>query len=311
MCGVIGVEVWNVKKLKTELRWVFNNQRSRGVQGFGVGLRSGASGKMYRERTTTEKGIFNSDIWGMVEEGDHLIFHHRIPTTTYNAIKCNHPISNEGGDLLLVHNGHVAMKHAEKLQLSHAFETLTEVEMIDVRGQTVEVVEEYTDSEVAVHLFEEVMLSSGSVKTSLNMLGEMGCGVFLMLKSDTKGVLISGGGLFGTPLTHFWGSSGNCYVASVAPVGASCVFDVCGVSGILVDGAVEVLDRAGAGKYQEALQEPRKVVTPVWKGGYTSFKSCPTCGSYVAEDKLKTKLVVKKDDDWEGWQQSQYGRFGW
>lgn len=68
--------------------------------------------------------------------------HHRYPTSTDNKSHCNHPIANEAQDIFIIHNG-VMGNNKKDLDHQHTFETQD--------GK------KYTDSEVVVHIIEELL----------------------------------------------------------------------------------------------------------------------------------------------------------
>lgn len=148
MCGICGVIVnKNSKKIIKNLYDIFINQKSRGVKGAGISINNG--GSLIRFRSLSPFRLFNAynyeGVWSRVGEGCRVLLHHRYPTSTQNEVRFNHPIQNEDKTIHLIHNG-VLMNDKElykKLKLRHTFDTQN--------GNK----NEYTDSEVMLHLFED------------------------------------------------------------------------------------------------------------------------------------------------------------
>jgi glutamine---fructose-6-phosphate transaminase (isomerizing) len=145
MCGILGVAIaqYNRSVMKN-LFDLFDNQKSRGVQGGGI---STNTGKLFRFRSYSPQRIFaayNYPLWQGYKAGDTLMIHHRYPTSTDNKPKCNHPIASEDGKLHIIHNGIITNWHSlakDLLAKGHTFETEDDGKI--------------TDSEVLVHLLEE------------------------------------------------------------------------------------------------------------------------------------------------------------
>jgi len=105
MCGIIAIKnTKNSQPVNQAIRIIYENQKSRGTDGFGfVGL----SKKEIRVfRSTFEKGILD-----YLDENnfDEILFHHRNPTSTKNNLSSTHPfivdIPIKHKKYYIVHNG--------------------------------------------------------------------------------------------------------------------------------------------------------------------------------------------------------------
>lgn len=168
MCGILGVVVlkWSNDVVRN-LYDIFDYQASRGVKGGGIST-NGHSG-LWRFRSYSPYRVFaayNVAIWDGIRDGDRVLFHHRMPTSTINAPKFNHPIQNEDESLHFIHNGIISndrelFKH---LKGKHTFETLHD-------GK-------FNDSEVLVHLYEEEYDKHRDVIKALVGMSERASGSF-------------------------------------------------------------------------------------------------------------------------------------
>jgi hypothetical protein len=103
MCGIIGCMIRNPEFVKSDLNSIYDSQKHRGQNGFGYALENSSIFKRYR--TTTFSDIYEKIEEENFEEGDIFLFHHRMPTSTRNIEHCNHPITSEEKDLMIIHNG--------------------------------------------------------------------------------------------------------------------------------------------------------------------------------------------------------------
>lgn len=168
MCGILGVAVkkWSMGVVRN-LFDIFDHQSGRGVNGAGISINS-AEG-LWRFRSYSPYRIFaayNATIWESVKSGDRILFHHRIPTSTENAPRFNHPFENEDKTLHLIHNGIIANDRElfARLKSRHTFETLDG--------------DKFTDSEVLVHLFEDEYAKDKDVVKALIRTSETATGSF-------------------------------------------------------------------------------------------------------------------------------------
>ena len=107
MCGIIASVNLQKKPVNKRVYEQFDYQRSRGTQGFGVFDME----HNHLVRAVKEERIVN---WLGKEKNQSsmLLFHHRIPTSTINTRKANHPLSTKKyfgkTEYILVHNGHIS-----------------------------------------------------------------------------------------------------------------------------------------------------------------------------------------------------------
>lgn len=147
MCGIIGAIIKDGGKVAERLEGIYENQKYRGQDGAGYAI--ARAGHRFRVRFRTPAKAIKFAKRETFKAGDRLLFHHRYPTSTPNYPAFNHPLSNEDGSIMLIHNGHISNdgKLLKKLADTHQFETL-----IGLEGRKTKTI---TDSEVIVHLLEE------------------------------------------------------------------------------------------------------------------------------------------------------------
>ncbi len=185
MCGVIGAFVADKENIKEDITAIYTEQKTRGSDGFGIGIKK-PGGLLLRQRTKTSEEIFKDDIWNKIEQGDYVLFHHRQPTSTPNHELCNHPISNEDGSLLLIHNGVLSK---DNLIGKHKFETLVTITYSDSKGKVIRKEEKFTDTELAVHDFEEYLAAGNDCVASIKGIGQDYSSAFLVLHKNFDGLL--------------------------------------------------------------------------------------------------------------------------
>lgn len=207
MCGVLGVCInKQSKNIIKNLYDIFINQKDRGVKGAGISINNG--GSLIRFRSLSPFRLFNAynydSIWSKMGDGCRVLLHHRYPTSTGNEIVFNHPIENEDKTIHLIHNG-VLMNDKElydKLKLRHTFDTQ--------KGKK----EEYTDSEVMLHLFEDKHKGkSENIVKALKYVFEKTSGSFavaLQIKGDKNIYLIK----HNYPVVISMDKEGNFYFSS-------------------------------------------------------------------------------------------------
>lgn len=92
----------------------FDKQRSRGTQGFGVF--DAAHKKLFRSKTENE--ILEYLIG---HDSNHIMFHHRMPTSTINVAQAAHPLRTKSffgnTEYVLVHNG--IIRNTNELFVKH------------------------------------------------------------------------------------------------------------------------------------------------------------------------------------------------
>lgn len=114
MCGIVYVHDFDGKPVNNKVLNIFDAQRSRGTQGFG--LFDGQEKNMVH--ASKEDRILK---WLVKYDSNLILFHHRYPTSTVNVKKAAHPFSTKDhfGDTqyILVHNGHIG--NASELRTAH------------------------------------------------------------------------------------------------------------------------------------------------------------------------------------------------
>ena len=147
MCGILGSIIKDGRLIGVRLSEIYEGQKQRGQLGAGYAI--GRAGHNFRVRFRSPKKALMFANRQTFKAGDRLLFHHRYPTSTPNFPAFNHPISNEDGSIMLIHNGHIsnAPELFSKLGDTHQFETITG----DDRGKRRVI----TDSEVIIHLLED------------------------------------------------------------------------------------------------------------------------------------------------------------
>lgn len=114
MCGLAYAHSFKGKPVNNDILQIFDNQRSRGTEGFG--LYDGD--KMHMVHATKEDKILK---WLVKYDSSLIMFHHRWPTSTTNVKRAAHPFSTKdyfGDDqYILVHNG--VVNNDEELYVEH------------------------------------------------------------------------------------------------------------------------------------------------------------------------------------------------
>lgn len=104
MCGVLYITDFNGNPVNNLLYKRFMNQRTRGLDGFGI--YDNESHELYHH--TKEDGILK---YLKQHKSSDLLFHHRFPTSTRNVKNACHPFSTGDyfGDTeyILIHNGYL------------------------------------------------------------------------------------------------------------------------------------------------------------------------------------------------------------
>ena len=129
----------------------YKSQKTRGQEGFGYILIS--NGKI----TAYNRAANENDILPKLQEeaGEHIIFHHRMPTSTVNIAEAAHPIIVKSQELLgdkvlyVVHNGIIS--NAQELKTKHEalkyrYETEIKTEYV-TKGATYTGSSSFNDSE--------------------------------------------------------------------------------------------------------------------------------------------------------------------
>lgn len=105
MCGIVYANDFRGKPVNNLVLDVFDAQRKRGLQGFG--LFDGQEGNIVKS-----KGEDKILRWLVKYDSSLLLFHHRFPTSTPNEKKAAHPFTTKKHfgktQYILVHNGHIS-----------------------------------------------------------------------------------------------------------------------------------------------------------------------------------------------------------
>ena len=155
MCGIIGVYLLDQFDVKSLVKQLYESQKGRGTDGYGVLLANEQFIKRYRAQR--EEEIFRSRIWQYSDKAKVVLFHHRQPTSTPNLPPCNHPLRDCFKRFYIIHNGIVSQTKF-KLQKKHRFES--EIRVIEskyIRKKLIsrKATKEITDSEILAHWLEE------------------------------------------------------------------------------------------------------------------------------------------------------------
>lgn len=216
MCGIICCVVQDSTAVRENVLKIFKNQEGRGKEGFGMAIKRGES--IYRHRAKTLKKIRRSKLWN-VRVGDILMFHHRLPTSTPNLPRCNHPIMNENQSIALIHNGHIHNYNHYDFR-THRFETA----IYYVKEKKTDI----TDSEKLVHVFEDYLLKD-DIETALTYLVEGNWYSSICLLVRGEGRLFFGSS--SQDLAYFEDGSGNRYIASEPCDGFENIMDISSTTG--------------------------------------------------------------------------------
>lgn len=115
MCGIIYAKnLTGNEPVNNLIKVLYQNQKSRGQQGFGFVGMSAKSINTYR--SINEKWIMR---YLNENQYDEILFHHRNPTSTPNTLKSTHPfvIQLNGKSYYFVHNG--IIQNDDELQKDH------------------------------------------------------------------------------------------------------------------------------------------------------------------------------------------------
>lgn len=222
MCGIIGMYVTNESKINYKLKKIYENQKSRGRNGAGcVAMRNE---KLLRYRNDDADRFFidlNQVKKAKAKKGDYYLFHHRLPTSTENIAKANHPIRNEKKSIYLIHNGVVSNAeklHKELIARGHKFETATEKECGIFEGSKRQqyVIRSFTDTEVLVHLIEEKWYECEDIKETMEYVCKHATGSYalaFLIRGQNKIFLFK----HSNPIIIFKDKKENVYFASEFP----------------------------------------------------------------------------------------------
>ena len=172
MCGIVYSK--DKDKVGSRVKNLFDLQKGRGTDGFGV-LEILDDEILKHKKLKVSRFIYEQDAIDYLEksEANEILFHHRIPTSTRNSVKTNHPIiaSNHvyKHDYYLVHNGIIS--NCEKLKEEH--------EKLGIKYSTIEG-DKFNDSESLLH--ELALIIEGYKETS-DIIGSL---AFIMLQTEKE-----------------------------------------------------------------------------------------------------------------------------
>ena len=184
MCGIISSITKNPKKVNIvdKVLKQFEAQKDRGLQGFGFVAVDDK--KLTFVRTTTEKEI--KEELAKLQDCSLLMFHHRIPTSSPNKAKANHPIKIENDKLFkynyyLVHNGHIWNDDELKTQHEALGYKYSSIVNSSLYGDKVYSNKVFTDTEA---LGVEMALMIEGHKKTMDATGGIAC--FLLQTTKTN-----------------------------------------------------------------------------------------------------------------------------
>lgn len=168
MCG-IGFAINNDKtKVNGVIKSIYEQQKHRGTQGFGFV-------EITDEELKHHTFVLEKDMLDALEKSgsNHILFHHRIPTSTTNNVVSNHPIFTDWEgykhNYYMVHNGHI--RNCDELKKEH--------EKYGIEYNTNEG-NMFTDSESLLH---ELALIVEEIKDYKDFKAEGGL-AFIMVQTD-------------------------------------------------------------------------------------------------------------------------------
>lgn len=197
MCGIVAkLSTQKQAAVNLDIADQFDEQRSRGVKGFGfIGIdqEGYATVRRAREEPKILADLYKTDY-------PAIVFHHRLPTSTENTQRQTHPMYISADtlvhDYLVVHNG--VIRNADELKELHeelGFKYLTAVEevtrkwhgpkyvkgVMTQKGEYVDVTEEaFNDSEALAIEVARV------IEGHTNEIGALGSVAFIAVQLDKK-----------------------------------------------------------------------------------------------------------------------------
>lgn len=221
ICGIIGCKIKSSRQLRKTLWKIYRYQKARGQQGAGVSILRKTPSDTDRVRRRRVKDVIKHKLIDSIQPGDFLLFHHRLPTSTPNIDRCNHPICSETGSIHLAHNGWVsgADYHYKRLKgKGHRFET----EILQVSSARLGFhyygtgeVNNFTDSEVIVHELEDNLDHSDIIQaietTVENLYGSL---TFAFFMKGVPSIYLYRGS---NPCSVYKDKAGNVWFSSEYP----------------------------------------------------------------------------------------------
>lgn len=182
MCGII----MKVSKSKTpvnrEILEQFEDQKSRGTQGFGS-IFIDKDGKMTVKRATSET-LAIIDLY--LNNSSSILFHHRSPSSSRNKISQTHPVHISSGsmknDYYFMHNG--VISNSDERKKAHeelGFVYSTDVETTDYYNRKERM---FNDTEC---LGTDI---ARFIEGQTNHVGSVGSAAFFMVQVDKKTAIV-------------------------------------------------------------------------------------------------------------------------
>lgn len=121
MCGIISAKnLIDDKPVNNLVKFLYFNQKSRGIDGFGfIGLN--------KQRLDTYRALDEPGFLEFLDryQYDELILHHRLPTSTENTLNTTHPfvIAYQAKKYYFIHNG--VITNSQKLKARHELQGIS------------------------------------------------------------------------------------------------------------------------------------------------------------------------------------------
>lgn len=183
MCGLLFGINHNNESINELIGKMYDTQKTRGRNGFGFV-------EVSDDYLKIKRFVFEIDALDALSKSksSHILFHHRIPTSTNNNTKSNHPICLENDiykhNYYFIHNGHVT--NADELRKEHEKRGIVYNTDNDSK---------FTDSEALAH---ELALVIEEIKEPKDFDAEGGM-AFIMIQTDK----------FYNPVALYYGRNGS------------------------------------------------------------------------------------------------------
>lgn len=209
MCGIVYVKRADGKPAHKQVLKRYRKQKNRGEDGFGYVALDGA-GKIAK----FSRYQFEHEVKESLEKTkhDHVLFHHRYPTSTINVPESAHPIyvnhQELKHDYYVVHNGVITnddtLKEAhDKLGYSYTTELVTKYQT--AKGKMFYGASAYNDSEA---LAIELARTIEGLQPYVNATGAIAYIVLQVNKANDRAIALYFGTNGGNPLTITQGPTG-------------------------------------------------------------------------------------------------------
>lgn len=170
MCGIAFAYNSEKHSVNGLIENIYDAQKSRGQKGFGFV-------EVLDDKISHHTFVREKEMLDKLKESksNHILFHHRIPTSTSNNVNSNHPIFSDWEgykhNYYLIHNGHIS--NADELRKEH--------EKYGIKYNTDES-NKFTDSEALLH---EVALVVEEINEPKEFSAEGGM-AFIMIQTDKE-----------------------------------------------------------------------------------------------------------------------------